>query len=46
MRKMRDVTAQRVEQFSNVFQALSNSFSNQNEPNEWGTRPRIRLLFK
>lgn len=30
MRKMRDVTAQRVSQFSNVFQALSNSFSNQN----------------
>ena len=28
---MRDVTAQRVEQFSNVFQALSHSFSNQNE---------------
>ncbi|KAB7664960.1 stage II sporulation protein E [Bacillus sp. B1-b2] len=27
MRKMRDVTAQRVSQFSNVFQALSNSFS-------------------
>ncbi|KAB2329145.1 stage II sporulation protein E [Bacillus mesophilum] len=28
MRKMRDVTAQRVSQFSNVFQALSKSFSN------------------
>ncbi|MBM4765300.1 stage II sporulation protein E [Bacillus sp. B15-48] len=27
MRKMRDVTARRVAQFSNVFQALSNSFS-------------------
>jgi stage II sporulation protein E len=27
MRKMRDVTAQRVSQFSNVFQALSKSFS-------------------
>ncbi|WP_077210359.1 stage II sporulation protein E [Bacillus dakarensis] len=27
MRKMRDVTAQRVEQFSSVFQALSKSFS-------------------
>ena len=26
MRKMRDVTAQKVSQFSNVFQALSNSF--------------------
>jgi len=31
MRKMRDVTAQRVAQFSNVFQALSNSFSSQEE---------------
>lgn len=40
MRKMRDVTAQRVEQFSNVFQALSRSFSNQNEPNEWGDDER------
>lgn len=28
MRKMRDVTAQRVAKFSTVFQALSNSFSN------------------
>lgn len=28
MRKMRDVTAQRVVQFSNVFEALSKSFSN------------------
>jgi stage II sporulation protein E len=28
MRKMRDVTAQRVAKFSGVFQALSNSFSN------------------
>lgn len=27
MRKMRDVTAQRVSQFSNVFHALSKSFS-------------------
>ncbi|MDF2902752.1 MAG: stage sporulation protein serine/threonine phosphatase [Bacillus sp. (in: firmicutes)] len=27
MRKMRDVTAQKVSQFSNVFQALSNSFT-------------------
>ena len=40
MRKMRDVTSQRVEQFSNVFQALSRSFSNQNEPNEWGDDDR------
>ncbi|PAD80861.1 stage II sporulation protein E [Niallia circulans] len=30
MRKMRDVTAQRVSQFSNVFQALSKSFSSPN----------------
>ncbi|MDQ0273086.1 stage II sporulation protein E [Cytobacillus purgationiresistens] len=35
MRKMRDVTAQRVSQFSNVFQALSKSFSSNNEPSEW-----------
>ncbi|UII56022.1 stage II sporulation protein E [Cytobacillus spongiae] len=35
MRKMRDVTAQRVEQFSTVFQALSNSFSAYDEPSEW-----------
>jgi stage II sporulation protein E len=28
IRKMRDVTAQRVEKFSSVFEALSNSFSN------------------
>jgi stage II sporulation protein E len=32
MRKMRDVTAQRVAQFSNVFEALSNSFS---QIDEW-----------
>lgn len=31
MRKMRDVTAQRVSQFSNVFHALSKSFSQSNE---------------
>lgn len=35
MRKMRDVTAQRVSQFSNVFQALSKSFSAHNEPSGW-----------
>lgn len=35
MRKMRDVTAQRVEQFSSVFKALSNSFSSYNEKKEW-----------
>ena len=40
MRKMRDVTAQRVEQFSNVFQALSSSFSNQNETSEWDDNDR------
>jgi stage II sporulation protein E len=33
MRRMRDVTAQRVTQFSNVFEALSNSFS---QIDEWG----------
>ncbi|WP_077623920.1 stage II sporulation protein E [Sediminibacillus massiliensis] len=31
MQKVRDVTASRVEQFSNVFQALSKSFSNQSD---------------
>ncbi|PLS15133.1 stage II sporulation protein E [Bacillus sp. M6-12] len=31
MRKVRDVTAQRVAQFSNVFEALSNSFSQIND---------------
>lgn len=31
MRKMRDVTAQRVAQFSNVFRALSDSFSRHDE---------------
>lgn len=35
MRKMRDVTAQRVAQFSSVFQALSNSFSSQDEKMEF-----------
>ncbi|WP_419393155.1 stage II sporulation protein E [Cytobacillus praedii] len=35
MRKMRDVTAQRVAQFSNVFQALSKSFSSYDKPSEW-----------
>lgn len=40
MRNMRDITAQRVEQFSNVFEALSHSFSNQNEPNDWGDDER------
>ncbi|GIN64471.1 stage II sporulation protein E [Robertmurraya siralis] len=34
MRKMRDVTAQRVEQFSSVFQALSNSFASYDELSE------------
>jgi stage II sporulation protein E len=35
MRKMRDVTAQRVAQFSNVFQALSKSFTAQDDQSEW-----------
>ncbi len=35
MRKMRDVTAQRVAQFSSVFQALSKSFSSYDEESEW-----------
>ncbi|MDQ0157707.1 stage II sporulation protein E [Robertmurraya andreesenii] len=35
MRKMRDVTAERVEQFSSVFQALSNSFSAYDEMADW-----------
>jgi stage II sporulation protein E len=35
MRKMRDVTAQRVAQFSSVFQALSKSFSSYDEASEW-----------
>ena len=40
MRKMRDVTAQRVAQFSSVFQALSDSFSNQDEKMEWDDSDR------
>ncbi len=34
LRKIRDVTANRVEQFSSVFQALSNSFSQYGQPAE------------
>jgi stage II sporulation protein E len=34
LRKIRDVTAQRVEQFSSVFQALSNSFSMYSQTDE------------
>lgn len=34
LRKFRDVTAGKVEQFSTLFQTLSNSFSNVNIPNE------------
>ena len=34
MRKMRDVTAQKVAQFSTVFQALSNSFSAHEDPDK------------
>ena len=37
-RKIRDVTAQRVEQFSHVFEALSNSFSQIDEYAERGGR--------
>ncbi|KAA9011994.1 stage II sporulation protein E [Niallia endozanthoxylica] len=40
MRKMRDVTSQRVAQFSHVFQALSNSFNHQSEPTEWNETDR------
>lgn len=36
MRKMRDVTAQRVAQFSNVFQALSKSFSSLDQKEAFG----------
>ncbi|MFE8704047.1 stage II sporulation protein E [Cytobacillus sp. FJAT-54145] len=45
MRKMRDVTAQRVEQFSSVFQALSNSFSSYDEQNEWDDKERELDFF-
>ncbi|KAB2328836.1 stage II sporulation protein E [Cytobacillus depressus] len=44
MRKMRDVTAQRVAQFSNVFQALSKSFSSYDEPSEWEEEEKDREL--
>lgn len=45
MRKMRDVTAQRVEQFSSVFQALSNSFSAYDESIEWDDKDRELDFF-
>ncbi|MDZ5474317.1 stage II sporulation protein E [Bacillus sp. 31A1R] len=45
MRKMRDVTAQRVEQFSSVFQALSNSFSTYDEPMDWDDKDRELDFF-
>lgn len=44
MRKMRDVTAQKVSQFSNVFQALSNSFTS-NEANGKFDDPSRELDF-
>lgn len=45
MRKMRDVTANRVSQFSNVFEALSKSFSQQNTPPEEDDQEREMDLF-
>lgn len=45
MRKMRDVTAQRVEQFSSVFQALSNSFSAYDEINDWEQQENKELDY-
>jgi len=44
MRKMRDVTAQRVAQFSTVFQALSKSFSSHDEESEWKEEENSREL--
>ncbi|MGG5254555.1 stage II sporulation protein E [Neobacillus sp. SM06] len=40
MRKMRDVTAQRVAQFSTVFHALSQSFSNSGEQDDFEEEDR------
>nr|WP_263323927.1 stage II sporulation protein E [Neobacillus sp. Marseille-Q6967] len=45
MRKMRDVTAQRVAQFSNVFQALSKSFSQIDVQNDADTPEREMDFF-
>lgn len=44
MRKMRDVTAQRVAQFSNVFQALSKSFSSHDEESQWQEEEELREM--
>lgn len=44
MRKMRDVTAKRVDQFSNVFQALSKSFSSYDETSQWNDEESEREL--
>jgi stage II sporulation protein E len=44
MRKMRDVTAQRVSQFSTVFQALSKSFSQYDEQQLSGDEENVREL--
>jgi len=45
LRKIRDVTANRVEQFSSVFQALSNSFSQYGTPVEQEDEEREIDLF-
>jgi stage II sporulation protein E len=45
MRKMRDVTAQRVAQFSNVFHALSQSFSQMDEGASMEVEEREMDLF-
>ena len=45
LRKIRDVTANRVEQFSTVFQALSNSFSQYGLTTETETEDRELDLF-
>ncbi|AGX02116.1 stage II sporulation protein E [Bacillus infantis] len=45
MRKMRDVTAQRVAQFSTVFQALSKSFSSHDNPIDWDGEEREMDYF-
>lgn len=45
MRKMRDVTAQRVEQFSSVFQAISNSFASYEQLSKWGDQEDRELDY-
>ena len=44
-RKVRDVTAQRVEQFSHVFEALSNSFSKWMKGEEWRRMRKNSITF-